>query len=127
MWRALQARAAATCMASPNSVIGSWQRSGWMRCRSELLRPTWVSWMMNSRVEMSPQRITRDTTPRQRAVLELLYPAEDGLALREIRDQLASIGSERQIRGDLTTLQTLGLAQVKGKGRGARWHLQGEN
>ena len=127
MWWALQARAAATCMASSKSVMGSW--AAW-RTDSVSVWTTltnWVSWMMNSRVEMSPQRITRDTTPRQRAVLELLYPAEDGLALREIRDQLASIGSERQIRGDLTTLLTLGLAQVKGKGRGARWHLQGEN
>ena len=70
-----------------------------------------------------PQRISRDTTPRQRAILAFLHDAQGGLALREITHGLQAGGTKRQIREDLSTLQTLGLTQVIGRGRGARWHI----
>ena len=70
-----------------------------------------------------PQRISRDTTERQRAILILLYGADEGLPLREITPQLLTLGTERQIRTDLYTLRSLGLAEVKGRGVGARWHI----
>jgi ATP-dependent DNA helicase RecG len=68
-----------------------------------------------------PQRVGRDVTERQRAILALLDQAGGVLALREIRAGLPSLASERQVREDLTTLRTLGLAIPEGHGRGARW------
>lgn len=44
-----------------------------------------------------------------------------GLALREILLRLGGRATERQVRADLEILQTLGLAVVGGRGRGARW------
>ena len=68
-----------------------------------------------------PQRVGRDVTERQRAILALLDQAGGVLALREIRAGLPSQASERQVREDLATLRTLGLAIPEGHGRGARW------
>jgi ATP-dependent DNA helicase RecG len=68
-----------------------------------------------------PQRVGRDVTERQRQILALLAQTGIGLALHEIFVGLDSRVSERQIREDLTTLRTLGLAISEGHGRGARW------
>jgi len=68
-----------------------------------------------------PQRVGRDVTERQRDILALLDQAGGILALREIRAGLRSQASERQVREDLATLRTLGLATPEGHGRGARW------
>ncbi len=73
-----------------------------------------------------PQRVLRDITPRQQAVLALLADAPEGLALREIIEGLEAKEVEgdsnaRQVRDDLQTLQMLELATSTGHGRGARW------
>jgi len=71
-----------------------------------------------------PQRVGRDVTERQQAILALLAQAGGGLALREVLAQLTTPASERQVREDLAILRTLGLANPQGHGRGARWkHL----
>ena len=62
------------------------------------------------------------STERQEAILALLARADDGLALREIRAQLGSRASERQLRDDLAILRARGLIVSKGFGRGARWN-----
>lgn len=59
-------------------------------------------------------------TDRQKDILKILKTAKDGLALREIHEKLPE-ASDRQIREDLATLQTLGLAYSYGHGRGAGW------
>jgi ATP-dependent DNA helicase RecG len=69
---------------------------------------------------MPPQRVGRDLTERQQAILAVLAAAA-GLALREIHARLEVPGTERQVREDLATLRTLGLANPSGHGAGARW------
>jgi ATP-dependent DNA helicase RecG len=68
-----------------------------------------------------PQRVGRDVTERQQAILALLAGAGTGLALRDIHARLGGDVTERQVREDLTTLRMLGLAVSSGHGRGARW------
>ncbi len=66
-------------------------------------------------------RVERDISDRQRAVLSLLAGSRDGYALREIVPLLNSLATSRQVREDLWILRTLGLAECRGRGRGARW------
>jgi ATP-dependent DNA helicase RecG len=68
-----------------------------------------------------PRRVGRDVTERQQTILALLDEAGEGLALREIRGRMEMQVTERQVREDLATLRTLGLAVPEGHGRGARW------
>lgn len=60
-------------------------------------------------------------TTRQRSILNLLQDAEQGLPLREIHQQFGEGASARQVREELATLRSLGLAIPSGHGRGARW------
>lgn len=68
-----------------------------------------------------PRRVGRDVSERQREILALLDGKPSGLALREIHAQMAGKVTARQVREDLGTLRTLGLAHPEGHGRGARW------
>ena len=69
-----------------------------------------------------PRVVRQEVSNRQRQILSLLNDAPDGLALREIVRLLGTGGAERRrIRGDLAELRVLGLAVVRGHGRGARW------
>ena len=68
-----------------------------------------------------PRRVEREVTERQRTILTLLAEAHDGIALRELIPQLGQAVAARQVREDLSTLRTLGLAISEGHGRGARW------
>ncbi len=69
-----------------------------------------------------PQRVGLDITERQQAILALINDAPGGLALREVREALPVVATERQIREDLAILRTLNLAIPSGHGRGARWN-----
>ena len=64
---------------------------------------------------------------RQEAILALLDQADDGLALREIRAQLALSASERQVKRALAALKTRGLTVSAGHGRAARWRRAPES
>ena len=68
-----------------------------------------------------PRRVEREVTDRQQAILSLLTGERNGLALREIIPQLDDSVAWWQVRDDLRTLRTLGLAICEGRGRGARW------
>ena len=70
-----------------------------------------------------PQRVGRDLTERQQAILALLDQGGRGLALREIIAQLEPKATQRQVREDLAILRTLALVVSTGHGRGARWEL----
>lgn len=68
-----------------------------------------------------PQRVGRDLTERQRAILAMLDETQDGVALRDIVPRLVNGATARQVREDLQILRTLDLAGLVGRGRGARW------
>jgi ATP-dependent DNA helicase RecG len=70
-----------------------------------------------------PQRVAQDVTERQQRVLLCLSGDADGLALREIRKGLGEGIAEWEIKNDLATLKHLGLVQVRGHARWARWVL----
>ena len=69
-----------------------------------------------------PERVQRDVTDRQRAILALLE-ASNGLPLRTIAARVEGAPTLRQVRLDLDTLRILGLVMSSGRGRGARWRL----
>ena len=69
-----------------------------------------------------PERVQRNVTDRQRAILALLEAA-DGLPLREIASRLEDAPTVRQVRLDLDMLRVLDLVVSSGRGRGARWRL----
>jgi len=71
--------------------------------------------------DVLPERATRDLSDRQRAILGVLHGLPAGLPLRDIHQRLRREATERQVREDLATLKTLGLAFPSGHGRGARW------
>jgi ATP-dependent DNA helicase RecG len=68
-----------------------------------------------------PQRVARNLSERQQAILAALDGSKNGLALREIHVQIGGNATERQIRKDLGLLSALALAVSLGHGRGARW------
>ncbi len=68
-----------------------------------------------------------DLIERQEAILALLDRADDGLALREIRAQLALHASERQVKRALAALRNRGLAVSTGRGPAARWRRASES
>ncbi len=69
----------------------------------------------------------QDLLERQEAILILLDRAEDGLALRDIRAQLALHASERQVKRALAALRKRGLAMPTGRGPAARWRRASES
>jgi len=71
---------------------------------------------------IAPHRVVHDLTERQREILQLLARA-DRLSFAEVREGLREAPSDRSVRNDLAHLRTLGLAQLEGHGRGARWSL----
>ena len=68
-----------------------------------------------------PQRVGRDLTERQRAILAVLDETPRGAALRDILPRLVNGATARQIREDLQILRALDLVGPAGRGRGARW------
>ena len=74
-----------------------------------------------------PPQTSAGTSPADRRdlILALLDQAEDGLTLREIRSQLGSSVSERQVRRALEELRKEGLVAPPGRGRWGRWKRGG--
>jgi ATP-dependent DNA helicase RecG len=70
-----------------------------------------------------PQKAVQNVTERQQRVLAFLAEHSGGVALREIVVAFGDAEASRQLREDLATLKTLGLAESSGHGRGARWTL----
>lgn len=70
-----------------------------------------------------PQRVARDLTDRQRAVLARLEASCGGLALRDVRQQMEGQATEWEVRGDLQLLRQLGLVESLRRGRDALWRL----
>lgn len=71
---------------------------------------------------VAPSRTTHDLTPLQRDLLQAL--GEGGpMALSEIIEAVNPDVTERTVRRNLNTLRELSMVELKGHGRGARWHL----
>lgn len=68
-----------------------------------------------------PQRVGKDLTERQRAILGILDASPFGAPLRGILSELVNGATERQVRDDLQALRTLDLVAPIGHGRGSRW------
>ena len=86
-------------------------------CVTVRFRPRWY---------VPPQRVARDLSARQQAILELLARAPRGLALRRIRAGLVEKAPDWEVKGDLALLRQLELVRPGGHGRGARWVLVGK-
>jgi ATP-dependent DNA helicase RecG len=72
---------------------------------------------------LPPQRVARDLTERQRAILAALAASRWGLALRDLRSAHPGV-SVWEIKEGLAALKALGLVEPHGHGRGAVWRLR---
>jgi len=63
------------------------------------------------------------TEPRQLEILSLLEMANEALALRDIQTRLRAKIDIRVLSRDMASLKALGLVEVNGHGRVARWKL----
>ena len=73
---------------------------------------------------LPPTRVGHDLTEQQKAILQLLSES-GGLALSEIHRRLGR-GALRSVREDLAFLNQLGMLDLSGHARGARWYLAGQ-
>lgn len=72
-----------------------------------------------------PHRISHDLTDRQRHILQILSNSGKGTTFAEIKSSLPSPPPDRTARDDFQHLKKLGLIDVAGRGRGAKWRLLG--
>ncbi|OGR00430.1 MAG: transcriptional regulator [Deltaproteobacteria bacterium RIFOXYD12_FULL_50_9] len=75
---------------------------------------------------IAPRRVAHDLTERQREILQLLAGAQE-INFARVRQILRSAPSDRSIRNDLIQLRQLGLIELDGRGRSARWFLTRKN
>ncbi|NUP99546.1 MAG: putative DNA binding domain-containing protein [Armatimonadetes bacterium] len=69
-----------------------------------------------------PLPVGQDLSEVQRAILGFLHAAGPA-RLAEVKDHLADRPLERRVRDELQLLKKLGLVNISGHGRGARWHV----
>lgn len=69
-----------------------------------------------------PSRVTRDLTPLQQEMLAVLA-ALGPVSIGELRNNLSEPFPRPTVKDNLQILRHLGLAQLHGQGRGARWSL----
>ncbi len=70
-----------------------------------------------------PSRIGHDLSERQQRILAHLGE-HASLSLAQLIQKLEGNQAERTIQADLALLKEVGLVDLKGHGRGARWHLR---
>jgi hypothetical protein len=63
-------------------------------------------------------------TGRQKQILLLLSAHREGMALRQIRIELAEKVPDWELKNELTALKKIGLATSAGRGRGSLWFLK---
>jgi hypothetical protein len=71
---------------------------------------------------MAPSEQAHAKTISER-IQELLQQASEGLAVRELEEQLADV-DRRKIKYELTKLNEQGLAKTIGKGAATRWKIK---
>jgi len=73
---------------------------------------------------LPPQRIGHDLTDRQQEILRVLGRGA-ALSLSQIAGLIEFEGSLKVMQDDMAFLKRVGLIDVRGHGRGARWRLKG--
>lgn len=73
-----------------------------------------------------PNRVSQDISDFQKELLQVLADLGPS-ALSSIRANLSTEAHERTVQDNLQMLRSLGLIELKGRARGARWMLAGEN
>lgn len=77
---------------------------------------------------LAPHRIAHNLSDRQRIILQSLSSAfNKGLTFTEIKSKFPNPPADRTLRDDFQHLKRLGLVQVSGTGRGAKWNLISTN
>ena len=75
-----------------------------------------------------PHRVSHDLTDRQRLILlSLAASSKKGITFAEIKLKLSDPAADRTVRDDFQHLKRLGLVDIAGRGRGARWFLTLQN
>lgn len=73
---------------------------------------------------VAPHQITHELTDRHRMILQVLSGSSiHGLTFNAIRSKLENPPADRTLRDDFQLLKKLGLIDVFGYGRGAKWSL----
>jgi len=72
---------------------------------------------------VAPERVAKNLTPRQRAILAQVATMPEGFPVRDIASALGLEESPWLIQEDLSWLKNFGLLRRSGWGRGARWSL----
>ncbi len=72
---------------------------------------------------IAPHRISHDLTNRQREILQALSTAGLGITFAELKYQITTPPADSTMRDDFQHLKRLGLIDVSGHGRGAKWYL----
>jgi ATP-dependent DNA helicase RecG len=73
---------------------------------------------------IAPHRISHDLTNRQREILQAVsLGLKQGVTLTDVRLKLSFPPADRTLRDDFQHLKRLGLVDLTGHGRGARWVL----
>jgi ATP-dependent DNA helicase RecG len=85
-----------------------------------------VRFLPNSYI--APYRISHDLTDRQRHILvSLAVSLGKGITFTEVKVKLPTQPADRTLRDDFQHLKKLGLIDVRGYGRGAKWYLVDPN
>ena len=69
----------------------------------------------------APSRVSRELSPRQQEILQLLAAAPLGLSFGDLRSRLTQRPTTPGLQRDLSFLRQLELVQTRGHARGARW------
>lgn len=75
-------------------------------------------------VSLPPRQGMDHVTPRQNQILLLLSAHREGMALRQIRTQLAEGVPEWELKNELSALKKISLATSVGRGKGSIWSLK---
>jgi len=70
-----------------------------------------------------PRQVIEHVSERQKQILLLLSAHSEGMALRQIRKELADDIPTWAIKNELIDLKKIGLATSVGRGRGSLWSL----
>ena len=70
-----------------------------------------------------PRQVIEHVSERQKQILLLLSAHSEGMALRQIRKELADDIPTWAIKNELIALKKIGLATSVGRGRGSLWSL----
>lgn len=73
---------------------------------------------------IAPHRISHNLTDRQRQILQTLsFCRGEGVTFTKVKAQISNSPADQTLRDDFQHLKRLGVVDVQGRGRGAKWAL----